>query len=39
VGGRSTAARYRRWNHDHAIEWVMAGGKGEEVGGSGATVI
>jgi hypothetical protein len=32
-------ARYRHWNCDHVIEWVMAGGKGDESGGSGTTVI
>jgi hypothetical protein len=39
AGGRSIATRYCRWNRDHAIEWAVAGGKGEEAGGSGAMVI
>jgi hypothetical protein len=39
AGGRSIAARYRRWNCDRAIEWEMDGGKGEEAGGGSATVI
>jgi hypothetical protein len=39
AGGRLIVARYHCWNHDHAIEWVMAGGKGEEARRSGAMVI
>jgi hypothetical protein len=35
-GGRSIVARYRHWNRDCAIKWVMARGKGDDDGVSGA---